>query len=237
MRNLHWAPKIITIIRIIGIISLLCLMVFFVLYFSGWLPSCPKIDKENIDDFLGDDLWGNVSEKFDDVAIDNLPLKSQVDSITNYNAILKVNVKEKNQWIETVKDINSYIAQYLSDNPKCALNDFDSVTVKFKFDLDINSISFSNVYDFDNKYEKLNNLNCIRISSDSDSFFSLSDIILFDGAEYIVINSPIDDNTDFSVLENMDRIVKLDIFVDENVKSKIEDKISNMSLSYEVVLH
>ena len=232
--KLKMNKKFVIALRLIAFISLVCLIALLVLYLSGWLPSYPDINKNNIDDYLGYDLWENVLEKFDDVEIINLPLNSQRDSISDYSAVLKIKHKDKIEWLETSKNVSAYISDYLIDNPKCEVNDFDSITVKIKYDTDANSVSFSNKYDFGESKEKLDNLNCVRLSSDNDVFMSFLDISRFDNAEYMIVNVMVDESTDFSVLSKLNAVKELSLFVEDNFKTYAENQIEALNLPYEV---
>lgn len=234
MKKLNVSKRTAIIIRIVGLVALLCVIALLVLYFSGWLPSYSEINKKNIDDYLGDDLWKNVLDEFDDVEIVNIPLNSQRDSISDYSAVLKIKHKDKTKWLETSQNVSFYISDYLIDNPKCELNDFDSITVKIKYDTDANSVSFSNKYDFGENKEKLDILNCVRLSSDNDVFMSFSDISQFDNAEYMIVNVMVDDSTDFSVLSKLNAVKEMNIFVDDNYKTYAENQIEALNLPYKV---
>lgn len=232
--NLKVNKKIVIALRLIAFISLICLIALLVLYFSGWLSSYQRINQNNIDDCFGNDLWKNVIEKFDDVEIDNLPLKSQSNSISDYTAVLKIKNKDKSKWLEISKNISSYISDYLNDNPKCELNSFDSINVKIKYNTDANSVAFSNKYDFGESKEKLDGLCCVRVSSDNDTFISLADISQFDNAEYMIVNVKVDESTDFSVLSELTSVKELNIFVEDNFKAYAENQIEALNLSYDV---
>ena len=234
MKKLNVSKRTAIIIRIVGLVALLCVIALLVLYFSGWLPSYGEINKKNIDDYLGDDLWENVLDEFDDVEIVNIPLNSQRDSISDYSAVLKIKHKDKTKWLETSQNVSSYISDYLIDNPKCELNDFDSITVKIKYNTDANSVSFSNKYDFGENKEKLDRLSCVRVSSDNVDFLPFSDISQFDSAEYMIVNLMVDESTDFSVLSKLNAVKEMNIFVDDNYKASAENKIEALNLPYKV---
>lgn len=233
MINLKINKKAAITLKIIAFVSLLYLIVLFVMYFSGWIPDYPQINKNNIDNYLGDDLWKNVIEKFDDVEIDILPLKSQAKSITNYNAVLKIKHKDKSKWLNISKDVSSYINDYLISNPKCEINNYVTITVKIKYDTDANSVAFSNNYDFGENEEKLDGLYCISISSDN-AFISFEDITMYDNAKYMIVNVKIDENTDFSALSKLNYIKELNLFVEEKFKTYAENQIETLNLSYAV---
>ena len=124
------------IIRITSFIALLCIIAFFVfciLFFKGLIPIYPIIDKNSVDEFCGDDLWNDVINEFENVKIDSIsPLHSpsQYGEKENYSVRLKIQEKDKNQWIKDSIAVSSYVSQYLSDNPQCKINDFNGVTVE-----------------------------------------------------------------------------------------------------------
>ncbi len=234
IKNLNLSKKTIIVIRLIALINLFCVSLFLIMYFKGWLPSSPEIRLNNINDYLGDDLWMNYIEDYNNAEIDNLPLKSQKKSITNYDAVLKLHTESMDQWLKNAVDTSSYISQYLIDNPECEINKCNSITIKIKGDSDVDYVTFSNVYDFGNRNEKLDEFDCIRISSSNERFISISDIRCFDSVKYLIVNIPISKNTDFSFLNRLHSVKELNLFVDDALEEYVKENIESMKLSYSV---
>lgn len=234
MNNLNLPKSVIIIIRAITIFIIFCLILFFALYSSGWLPLYPKIQRDNIDDYLGDDLWLSIIEKYEKVEIDNLPLKSQKESIRDYCATIKISVQSKEQWLKNAVDISADILQYLIDNPKCTINSYDRIAIYIEDDTGINCVEFTNIYDFGNKYEKLDGFDCIRIFSKDESFISFSDIMCFSNTKYLIANIPISINTDFQLLSKLDSVNELSLFINDDLKKYVKEKIDSLKLNYSV---
>lgn len=227
-------------IKIIILIALLCIIafcVFYILFFKGLIPIYPTIDKNNVDEFCGGDLWSDVINEFENVEIDSIsPLysSSQYDVKENYSVRLKIQEKDKDQWIEDSIAVSSYVSQYLSDNPQCEINDFNGITVEIIYGMDANYISFSNIYDMGKNKEKLNDFSCIRIISLNEDSLSFSDIAYFNDAKYLIVNVPIDSDTDFSILDELDSIKEMYLFVGDDDMMTIKQQVETMQLPYTV---
>lgn len=214
-------------IKIIILIALLCIIafcVFYILFFKGLIPIYPTIDKNNVDEFCGGDLWSDVINEFENVEIDSIsPLysSSQYDVKENYSVRLKIQEKDKDQWIEDSIAVSSYVSQYLSDNSQCEINDFNGITVEI-------------IYDMGKNKEKLNDFSCIRIISLNEDSLSFSDIAYFNDAKYLIVNVPIDSDTDFSILDELDSIKEMYLFVGDDDMMTIKQQVETMQLPYTV---
>ncbi|WP_124099876.1 hypothetical protein [Ruminococcus sp. Marseille-P6503] len=228
------------IIRIIGSIALLCIIafcVFCILFFKGLIPIYPAIDKKNVDEFCGGDLWSNVINEFENVEIDSIsPLHSpsKNDVKENYSVRLEIQEKDKDQWIEDSIAVSSYVSQYLSDNPQCEINDFNGITVEIVYGMDANYVSFSNIYNMGKNKEKLDDFSCIRITSLNEDSLSFSDIAYFNNAEYLIVNVPIDGDTDFSILDELDSVKEMYLFVGDDDVTTVKQQVEAMRLPYTV---
>lgn len=227
-------------IKITGFIALLCIIafcVFCILFFKGLIPIYPTIDKNNVDEFCGGDLWSDVINEFENVEIDSIsPLHSpsQYDVKENYSVRLKIQEKDKNQWIEDSIAVSSYVSQYLSDNPQCEINDFNEITVEIVYGMDANYISFSNIYDMGKNKEKLDDFGCIRINSLNEDSLSFSDIAYFNDAKYLIVNVPIDSDTDFTILDELDSVKEMHLFVGDDDMMTVKQQVEAMRLPYTV---
>ena len=228
-------------IKIIILIALLCIIafcVFCILFFKGLIPIYPTIDKNNVDEFCGGDLWSDVINEFENVEIDSIsPLysSSQYDVKENYSVRLKIQEKDKDQWIEDSIAVSSYVSQYLSDNPQCEINDFNGITVEIVYgSIDANYVSFSNIYDMGKNKEKLNDFSCIRIISLNENSLSFSDIAYFNDAKYLIVNVPIDSDTDFSILDELDSVKEMYLFVGDDDMITVKQQVEAMRLPYTV---
>ena len=238
--KLSLKPVTAVTIKITVFIALLCIIAFFVfciLFFKGLIPIYPIIDKNNVDKFCGGDLWSEVINEFENVKIDSIsPLHSpsQYDVKENYSVRLKIQEKDKDQWIEDSIAVSSYVSQYLSDNPQCEINDFNGITVEIIYGMDANYISFSNIYDMGKNKEKLNDFSCIRIISLNEDSLSFSDIAYFNDAKYLIVNVPIDSDTDFSILDELDSVKEMYLFVGDDDMITVKQQVEAMRLPYTV---
>ena len=227
-------------IKIIVLIVLLCIIafcVFCILFFKGLIPIYPAIDKKNVDEFCGGDLWSNVINEFENVEIDSIsPLysPSKNDVKENYSVSLEIQEKDKDQWIEDSIAVSSYVSQYLSDNPQCEINDFNGITVEIVYGMDANYVSFSNIYNMGTNKEKLDDFSCIRITSLNGDSLSFSDIAYFNNAEYLIVNVPIDGDTDFSILDELNSVKEMYLFVGDNDVTTVKQQVEAMRLPYTV---
>lgn len=227
-------------IKITGLIALLCIIafcVFCILFFKGLIPIYLTIDKNNVDEFCGGDLWSDVINEFENVEIDSIsPLHSpsQYDVKENYSVRLKIQEKDKNQWIEDSIAVSSYVSQYLSDNPQCEINDFNEITVEIVYGMDANYISFSNIYDMGKNKEKLDDFGCIRINSLNEDSLFFSDIAYFNDAKYLIVNVPIDSDTDFTILDELDSVKEMYLFVGDDDMMTVKQQVEAMRLPYTV---
>lgn len=232
MKKLNLSKRTIIIIRIIGLVSALFLIVFCVLYSSGWLPSYTEIGKDNINDYIGSDLWESVIKEFENIEIDSLPLKSQRDKISNYSATISLSITDKDEWIKNANDIKKYISEYLFRNTDCEINIYDSVSIKIRKDIDANCIVFSNIYDRAGKYRKYNSFDCLWVLSQNNSFFSFSDLPQLESPKYLIVDVPIDEETNLEYLSKIPSLEGVDLSVDKNINQIILKKLNDMNLSF-----
>ena len=227
-------------IRITCSIALFCIiafLVFCILFFKGLIPIYPIIDKNRVDEFCGGDLWSDVINEFENVKIDSIsPLysPSQYGEKEKYSVRLKIQEKDKDQWIEDSIAVSSYASRYISDNPQCEINDFNEITVEIVYDTDANHVSFSNIYDMGKNKEKLDDFSCIRIISLNENFLSFSDVAYFNDAKYLIVNVPIDSNTDFSILDELDSVKEMYLFVGDDDMMAVKQQVEAMQLPYTV---
>lgn len=231
MIKLKLPKTAVILIRIIGLIALLCIAVIFISYSNGWIPF---YHRHNINEYCGDDMWRKVVGNFDNVEIDNLPLKSQANDITNYYAVVYIREDDKTEWLKNSVTVASYISEYLINNPDCKLNDFESISIRFKYSTDLNAVTFSNVYDIQNEYVKLDKLGYILVSSYDKEFLSLSDIPQFTNAEYLTVDMPIDSNVDLSPLYELKAINELNLFAADDSATDVKNRVEAMLLPYRV---
>lgn len=214
-------------IRITCSIALFCIiafLVFCILFFKGLIPIYPIIDKNSVDEFCGGDLWSDVINEFDNVKIDSIsPLHSpsQYGEKEKYSVRLKIQEKDKDQWIEDSIAVSSYVSRYISDNSQCEINDFNEITVEI-------------VYDMGKNKEKLDDFSCIRIFSLNENFLSFSDVAYFNDAKYLIVNVPIDSNTDFSILDELDSVKEMYLFVGNDDMMAAKQQVEAMQLPYTV---
>ncbi len=214
-------------IRITCSIALFCIiafLVFCILFFKGLIPIYPIIDKNSVDEFCGGDLWSDVINEFDNVKIDSIsPLHSpsQYGEKEKYSVRLKIQEKDKDQWIEDSIAVSSYVSRYISDNSQCEINDFNEITVEI-------------VYDMGKNKEKLDDFSCIRIFSLNENFLSFSDVAYFNDAKYLIVNVPIDSNTDFSILDELDSVKEMYLFVGNDDMMAVKQQVEAMQLPYTV---
>lgn len=82
--------------------------------------------------------------------------------------------------------------------------------------------------------EKLDDFSCIRIISLNENFLFFSDIAYFNDAKYLIVNVPIDSNTDFSILDELDSVKEMYLFVGDDDMMAVKQQVEAMQLPYTV---
>lgn len=191
------------------------------------------ITKDNVSKACGSDMWKIALDKFDYIEIKYTSLKQTADYGKGFHSDVYINFGEnKDDYINKYIQVRDFIFDYLSEHKKCEINKFSSAYFVFgQSNYPPQSIKYYNEY----KGESLDGFEYVQIKSDDNDFLSIDDIVNFD-TRFMLVDVPLDKNTDLSMLGSLKNVEELRLKVDDKISEEIKAKIKNMALDYQIIL-
>ena len=214
------------------VVAALCLTGYYIFY-RAWAEPHEAIQKDNTADYYGGDLWGKVLDEFDYIEVKYAPKKSGNEKYEAYSPEISLDYSDEEDFISKTSNVWGYIQEYLSDNPDCEINKFDTVRFTFVKSRNYVEVEYSNDYNG----QRLDGIKAAVIRDEKGGFFEPSDIkkLAYD-AQYITAVMPIKADADLSALKELDKAKEVRLIVDESAVTEIKKKTDEMELSFKVTV-
>ena len=224
----------ITLIAIcVLVVAALCLTGYYIFY-RAWTEPHEPMSKDNTPDYYGSDLWEKVLDEFDYIEVKYTPKKSGNEKYESYSPEISLDYSDEEDFISKTNSVWGYIQEYLSANPDCEVNKFDTVRFTFVKSRNYVEVEYSNDYNG----QRLDGIKAAVIRDEKGEFFMSSDIkTLAPDAEYIKVFMAIKADADLSVLGELDKAKEVYLEVDKNAVTEIKKRTDEMQLPFKVTVN